>query len=578
MNTEPKYKTVKVTDNTNGKAIKISQGGFGKVYKVVKYIDNENGEIKCIIPFAQKQTRIFHEHELIGQNIKEVSLGFNNINNPHTQIYDHVIIHEKNNVTDSNYIINMSLADMTLHDIIYSNLSNNDRITLFFPLFKQIVEGLLYLHGNFICHCDIKPENILVYGNMNLLANSSIKESTTDTIVKYLYSSKLKITDYGGMNIEYNENMDKTSTLYYRSPELFLNYNHDKKSVKQIFGPFNDIWSLGIIMLEYLTKNNIISKLYKNTMKISEKEFLTRFYHCMRNIDITHMIKNCGYDLNNHLLRNIMNLIELSLTKKTEHRINIYNIAIYINHYVLKYEDLFDTKIEEINMSNTQKIYDDDIVSDNIDINIRKYALNTLEKFMDIVEYSDTNDKLYIPLGLNIYDRLMSKKLFKQYDYLCSKLLLLCYYIAHRYFLSDLSITMISEYLSEDIEILQIDVLEIIKSLNYDIYRPTILTYLNKQEEDVYHSKHIYTKAIEIYCFHDNINTLYNKSVDLLERYVYNEIKTNECKLLNAYSSKEKLYIKDDNTNIDNTDNINIDECTVPLLKRDDYDLKPKTL
>ena len=31
---EKKYKTVKITENIDGKAIKIGQGGFGKVYKV----------------------------------------------------------------------------------------------------------------------------------------------------------------------------------------------------------------------------------------------------------------------------------------------------------------------------------------------------------------------------------------------------------------------------------------------------------------------------------------------------------------------------------------------------------------
>ena len=36
---EPKYKNVKITENVNGKAIKIGQGGFGKVYKVVKSVD-----------------------------------------------------------------------------------------------------------------------------------------------------------------------------------------------------------------------------------------------------------------------------------------------------------------------------------------------------------------------------------------------------------------------------------------------------------------------------------------------------------------------------------------------------------
>ena len=36
---EKKHKNVKITEYVNGKAVKIAEGGFGKVHKVIKYLD-----------------------------------------------------------------------------------------------------------------------------------------------------------------------------------------------------------------------------------------------------------------------------------------------------------------------------------------------------------------------------------------------------------------------------------------------------------------------------------------------------------------------------------------------------------
>ena len=99
----------------------------------------------------------------------------------------------------------MLLADMSFYDLIQSKLSKDDRLLFFFPILKQLIEGLSYIHANLICHGDIKPENILIYGDKKLLNNIS----------EYLKSATFQISDYGGMNIEYNNSMDNTSTLHY---------------------------------------------------------------------------------------------------------------------------------------------------------------------------------------------------------------------------------------------------------------------------------------------------------------------------------------------------------------------------
>ena len=385
-----KYKTVKITENINGKAIKIGQGGFGKVYKVIKYnykseLKSESILTKNIVPFAQKHTHVFErDGNLIGQNLKEISLGYKYLNHENLQKFQHIIVNEKD-FYDSKYIINMLLADMSFYELIQSKLSKDDRLLFFFPILKQLIEGLSYIHANLICHGDIKPENILIYGDKKLLNNIS----------EYLKSATFQISDYGGMNIEYNNSMDNTSTLHYRSPELFIKVDKKfKKSIKETFGPYNDIWSVAITMLEFLTGTNLISKLYKKSMKIREKEFLSRFFHCMKSLDVSMVLKNNGYDINKCHVKNIINILELMLIKKINERINIYNLSILIDHYISKDTELYinnnftyEKLYENISLFNEAIEHQDDIKNEYINIELRKNAIIKLYDFLKIDEY-----------------------------------------------------------------------------------------------------------------------------------------------------------------------------------------------
>lgn len=576
---EIKYKNVKITENIDGKAIKIAEGSFGKVYKVSKYINEKN--VKDIIPFAQKQTHIFKKDgNIIGQNLKEVSLGYKYLKNKNTQEFNYVMIEEKNNLSDSKYIINMLLADMTFYDLIYSNLNQNDRLFFFFPILKQIVTGVSYINSNYICHGDIKPENILIFGKKGLDLKDIFNNSSTN-LRDYLKTAMFRVSDYSGINMEYNISMDKTSTLYYRAPELFIKYDKKfKKSVKETYGSFNDIWSIGIMMLEYLTKSNIISKLYKKNMKIGEKDFLYRFFNCMKSLDVSIVLKNSGYDINNNYIKNICNILDLMLCKKINERINIYNLSIFVNHYIEKDIDTCK-ELYSNNFNNTifNEIieYNNDIKPEFINLNFRRFAINELLSFFNDEKYSDVNDKQYLPLGLSLFDRLISRGILNksnnqedesvseesQYEfnendanlmkYMYTKTLFECYYISSRFLLSDIDIIFICDFLNIDIDIIHMDILEILKQIDFDIYRPTILTYLNNQSEDMYQSQYIIKKSIELFCNTDKINTEYYSSIDSID---------------NLISLEQNLT--DSKTDIFKYNNIDID-LAIPKLERDIY-------
>lgn len=553
-----KYKNVKINEKTNGKAIKIGEGGFGKVYKVFNCNNNET--------FAQKHMYIFErDGNLIGQNLKEISLGYKYLNNKNLQNFQNIYIDKnpKKECVNSKYIVNMSLADMTFNDLIYSKLSKNNRILFFFPILTQLLNGIKCINSNFICHGDIKPENILIFGNKKLLNES---KSDENYLKEYLKTAIFKITDYSSLNMEYNITMDNTSTLYYKPPELFLKMDKKfKKPIKETHGEFNDIWSIGITMLEFLTQSNIISKLYKN-MKISEKEFLIRFFHCMKSVDVSLILKNNDYNIDNYYVKNIINLLELMLTKKIKERININNLSLILEHYTEKYNHLYkNNNILFLNEKQIKTIeYNNDFNVENINMNFRKIAICKLYDFLKIEEYSDPNDNQYIPLALTLFDRLISKNILKENnlsdEYMYTKLLLECYYISSKYLLSDIDIIFFTEYLDIDIDVIHNDILQIIKELDFDIYRPTILTFLNKEEEDIYHSQYVIDNAICNFCDTEFIKT--NLTIDDINSLIDFNLKS-----INEKKINESIFYDSDETELQSI----LKEFPIPKLKRCEY-------
>lgn len=90
--------------------------------------------------------------------------------------------------------------------------------------FKQIINGINYLHQFNICHRDLKPENLLLDFNKNI-----------------------KIADFGMAALEVNERLLETScgSPHYASPEIVAGKNYH--------GAPSDIWSCGIILFALLT-------------------------------------------------------------------------------------------------------------------------------------------------------------------------------------------------------------------------------------------------------------------------------------------------------------------------------------
>ncbi|XP_038077611.1 cyclin-dependent kinase 8-like isoform X3 [Patiria miniata] len=103
-------------------------------------------------------------------------------------------------------------------------------------LLFQILDGIHYLHSNWVLHRDLKPANILVHGECSERGRVKI----ADMGFARLFNSPLKpLADLDPVVV----------TFWYRAPELLLGARHYTKAI--------DIWAIGCIFAELLTSEPI---------------------------------------------------------------------------------------------------------------------------------------------------------------------------------------------------------------------------------------------------------------------------------------------------------------------------------
>ncbi|XP_047737941.1 cyclin-dependent kinase 8 isoform X2 [Hyalella azteca] len=103
-------------------------------------------------------------------------------------------------------------------------------------LLYQILDGIRYLHSNWVLHRDLKPANILVMGEGVMRGRVKI----ADMGFARLFNSPLKpLADLDPVVV----------TFWYRAPELLLGARHYTKAI--------DIWAIGCIFAELLTSEPI---------------------------------------------------------------------------------------------------------------------------------------------------------------------------------------------------------------------------------------------------------------------------------------------------------------------------------
>lgn len=196
---------------------KIGEGTYGVVYRA------EDRSTKKTV--ALKKIRLKKETEGVPSTaLREISL-LKELNHPNiVQLQDVVYCDQKL------YLV-FEYLDSDLKKLLESRSNNGLSIRTSKSYLYQLLRGLAYCHSRRILHRDLKPQNLLVDKEGNI-----------------------KLADFGlarAFEMPLKTYTHEIVTLWYRAPEVLLG--------TKLYTTAVDIWSLGCIFPEMLTKRPLFS-------------------------------------------------------------------------------------------------------------------------------------------------------------------------------------------------------------------------------------------------------------------------------------------------------------------------------
>ncbi|KAH9852232.1 kinase-like protein [Lenzites betulinus] len=201
----------------------LGYGGYGIVYRAIDTFSSNptSYAVKCL-PHSNKRSatrqRQLHMREIA---LHQLASGHPNVVTLHRVVEDYqytYIVME--------YCSDGDLFTQILHQRRY--LGNNALIK---EVFLQLLDAVEYCHSLNIYHRDLKPENILCFEG----------------------GLRLAITDFGLATTERMSTEFRTGSVYHMSPECQGGVFAPTRSYSPLF---NDVWSLGIILLNLITGRN----------------------------------------------------------------------------------------------------------------------------------------------------------------------------------------------------------------------------------------------------------------------------------------------------------------------------------
>ncbi|AQZ17769.1 CTK1 (YKL139W) [Zygosaccharomyces parabailii] len=208
----PSFISEKRETSVYERIIQVGEGTYGKVYKARNTVTGRM--------VALKKLRLESEREGFPiTSIREIKL-LQSFNHPNVSTLTEIMVESQKTVYMIFDYADNDLSGLLLNKQMEINAAQCKHI------FKQLLQGMEYLHDNGILHRDIKGSNILIDNR-----------------------GRLRITDFG-LARRMKRDRDYTNrviTLWYRPPELLLGTTKYSAEV--------DMWGCGCVLVELFNKS-----------------------------------------------------------------------------------------------------------------------------------------------------------------------------------------------------------------------------------------------------------------------------------------------------------------------------------
>ncbi|KAJ8561691.1 hypothetical protein ON010_g7992 [Phytophthora cinnamomi] len=220
--------TANSSDDSNGDVIgeyvlgeTIGKGTFGKVKLGLHLLTGEKVAVKIL---EKKRIVQAADVERVAREIKILK------RNRHQNV---IQLYEVIDSPDRIFLIMEHVDGGEMFEYIVAHHRIREPEAAF--LFRQIVDGLAYLHSNEITHRDLKPENLLLQSNRNHNHRQQQQTAPPSTLL-------VKIVDFGLSNIHDGGRLLRTAcgSPCYAAPEMIQG--------RMYHGPIADMWSLGVVL------------------------------------------------------------------------------------------------------------------------------------------------------------------------------------------------------------------------------------------------------------------------------------------------------------------------------------------
>ena len=268
----------------------LGKGSFGDVYQAIDKKTNELVAIKKI-----KQTNEDATYGLSTLILREINVFIE------TKSHVNIVSLQKFFFTksfsgkiDCIYLV-MDFVPMNLREYIEQTTEfiHPDNVK---KIMKQLIGAVNFFHSNLILHRDLKPDNILI-----------------DPI-----SNDIKLTDFGLSRRFHPALIDRqytneVVTIWYRCPELLIG--------ETSYGSEIDVWSIGCIMTELITRNPLFPTDDENQeQQLSIIKNVLRIPHCCLQCQHSNLDRITYYRLEPYGIY----LLSRLLAFNPKHRISCY--------------------------------------------------------------------------------------------------------------------------------------------------------------------------------------------------------------------------------------------------------------